>query len=245
MDLIIVIHRRKEDLIMEKIKIVGEELKASMKNGEIELKEDFLKEVKNVERNLKAEVAKVNIVGEELKAGMENVEVELKEDFLKEVTGVERNLKALVAKGNNIVLEELKANMKSDKAELKEDFAKEVKSMETNLKAEVVKNLTELIRNREEKLKADILEEVKNVQNNLKAEILKVKTPAAEFIPECPICLHQMAPPTKIVHCVQGHKLCETCSKKEAVKSCPTCKTGFMGRDFGMEAFVRELAGEK
>ena len=194
MDLIIVFHRRKEDLIMEKIKIVGEELKASMKNGEIELKEDFLKEVKNVERNL---------------------------------------------------LEELKANMKSDQAELKEDFAKEVKSMETNLKAEVVKDLTELIRNREEKLKADIMEEVKNVQNNLKAEILKVKTPAAEFIPECPICLHQMAPPTKIVHCVQGHKLCETCSKKEAVKSCPTCKTGFMGRDFGMEAFVRELAGEK
>ena len=255
MDLIIVIHRRKEDLIMEKIKIVGEELKASMKNGEAELKEDFLKEVKDVERNLKAEVAKVNIVGEELKAGMENVEVELKEDFLKEVTGVERNLKALVAKGNNIVLEELKANMKSDKAELKEDFAKEVRSMETNLKAEVVKNLTELssaqlqlrelIRNQEEKLKADILEEVKNVQKSVKAEILKVKTPAAEFIPECPICLHQMAPPIKIVHCVQGHKLCETCSKKEAVKSCPTCKTGFMGRDFGMEAFIRELAGEK
>ena len=147
MDLIIVFHRRKEDLIMEKIKIVGGELIASMKNDEAELREDFLKEVKSIERNLKVEVAKV-------------------------------------------------------------------------------------------------LGEVKNVQKSLKAEILKVKTPAAEFIPECPICLHQMAPPTKIVHCVHGHKLCETCSKKEAVKSCPTCKTGFMGRDFGMEAYIRTISGE-
>ena len=42
----------------------------------------------------------------------------------------------------------------------------------------------------------------------------------------------------------QGHKICEPCSEKEAVVSCPTCKTAFMGRDFGMEAFVRELSGE-
>ena len=81
-------------------------------------------------------------------------------------------------------------------------------------------------------------------EKQVEAEIAKVKTPAAEFIPECPICLHRMAPPTKIVHCIKGHKLCETCSGKETVKSCPTCKTAFMGRDFGMEAFVRELSGE-
>ena len=177
LELIIVIHRRKEDLIMEKIKIVAKELKA-------ELKEDFVREVKSIETNLKAEV-------------------------VKEAKTIKNNLIAEVAKINS------------------------------------AEDLTELIRNREEKLKADILEEVKNVQKSVKAEILKVKTPAAEFIPECPICLHQMAPPTKIVHCVHGHKLCETCSKKDSVKSCPTCKTGFMGRDFGMEAFVRELAGEK
>jgi len=96
-----------------------------------------------------------------------------------------------------------------------------------------------------EELKADFLREIGNVKKDLKAEIAKVKTPAVGYIPECPICLHQMTPPTKIVHCVKGHKLCETCSKKEAVKSCPSCKTAFMGRDFGMEAFIRELAGEK
>ena len=94
-------------------------------------------------------------------------------------------------------------------------------------------------------LKTDFLREMSNLQKDLKAEIAKAKTPAIGFIPECPICLHQMVPPTKIVHCVKGHKMCETCSKKEAVKSCPSCKTAFMGRDFGMEALIRELAGEK
>ena len=123
-----------------------------------------------------------------------------------------------------------------------------IKIVAEELKADVQNvevKLKEVITTREVKLRADFLEEMSKVQKNLKAEIVKVKTPAAEFIPECPICLHQMAPPTKIVHCVKGHKLCETCSKKEAVKSCPSCKTAFMGRDFGMEAFIRELAGEK
>ena len=123
-----------------------------------------------------------------------------------------------------------------------------IKIVAEELKADVQNvevKLKEVITTRDVKLRADFLEEMSKVQKNLKAEIVKVKTPAAEFIPECPICLHQMAPPTKIVHCVKGHKLCETCSKKEAVKSCPSCKTAFMGRDFGMEAFIRELAGEK
>merc|ERR550517_2440769 len=74
-------------------------------------------------------------------------------------------------------------------------------------------DLKELIVIREAKLRADILEEMNNVEKNLKAEIAKVVNPAAKFIPECPICLHQMAPPTKIVHCIKGHKLCESCSQ--------------------------------
>ena len=85
----------------------------------------------------------------------------------------------------------------------------------------MAEDLKELISIREAKLRADFLEEMNNVEKNLKAEIVKLTTPAAKFIPECPICLYQMAPPTKIVHCIKGHKLCETCSKKEAVKSFP------------------------
>ena len=189
------VNRGKEDLIMEKFKIMTEELKADVK-----------------------------IVAEELNANVKNVEVKMGEDFKKEVKSIENNVKAEVAKVNTAA-EELKAEV-----------------AKVNMATE---DLKDMITNREVRLRADFLEEINNVQRNLKAEIVKVKTPAAEFIPECTICLHQMVPPTKIVHCVKGHKLCETCSKKEAVKSCPTCKTAFMGRDFGMEAFIRDLAAEK
>ena len=48
----------------------------------------------------------------------------------------------------------------------------------------------------------------------------------------------------KIQFCFKGHKICEPCSKEEAVLSCPTCETDFMGRDFGMEAFIRDISGE-
>ena len=140
----------------------------------------------------------------------------------------------------DLIMEKIKIVAGELKADVRENLNAEVAKVNN-----VVKELKEVITNCEVKLRADFLEEINNVQKNLKAEIVKVKTPAAEFIPECPICLHQMMPPTKIVHCVKGHKLCETCSKKEAVKSCPTCKTAFMGRDFGMEAFIRDLAGKK
>jgi len=96
-----------------------------------------------------------------------------------------------------------------------------------------------------DQMKTFVLAELNQQQQQMKdfvrGEIAKVKgTP----IPECPVCFLQLKPPKKIVQCLKGHKICEPCSEKEAVVSCPTCKTAFMGRDFGMEAFVRELSGE-
>jgi len=88
---------------------------------------------------------------------------------------------------------------------------------------------------------AELNQQQQEMKNFVRGEIAKVK---ATSIPECPVCFLQLKPPKKIVQCLKGHKICETCSEKEAVVSCPTCKTAFMGRDFGMEAFVRELSGE-
>jgi len=84
-------------------------------------------------------------------------------------------------------------------------------------------------------------EKLEQMKTFVRGEIAKVKTTP---VPECPVCFLQLKPPKKIVQCLKGHKICEPCSEKEAVVSCPTCKTAFMGRDFGMEAFVRELSGE-
>ena len=102
------------------------------------------------------------------------------------------------------------------------DLRDEVKQAEKRLKSEV------------DGVKGVIAE----VKRDLKAEIGKVKTPAADFIPECLVCLESLET-LKIVQCVQGHKICEPCSEKEEVVACPTCKLAFLGRDMGMEASVQ------
>ena len=104
------------------------------------------------------------------------------------------------------------------------DLRDEVKQAEKRLKSEV------------DGVKGVIAE----VKRDLKAEIGKVKTPAADFIPECLVCLESLET-LKIVQCMQGHKICEPCSEKEEVVACPspTCKLAFLGRDLGMEASVQ------
>ena len=56
---------------------------------------------------------------------------------------------------------------------------------------------------------------------------------------ECPVCFEKMRRANgKIVQCQRGHKICEPCFQKPSIVSCPTCKMGFIGRDFGMEAIL-------
>ena len=86
-------------------------------------------------------------------------------------------------------------------------------------------------------------EELKERINMLKSEVENLKRytfPTSGFpIPECLICLEEMATPVRIVQCLKGHKICEPCSQKEDVVICPGHrKTGFMGRDLDMEAFI-------
>merc|ERR550519_1906222 len=101
-----------------------------------------------------------------------------------------------------------------------------------------VERLKQEMKNSEERLKQNMEQEIKSV---VRAKIAKMKTSS---IPECPVCFEDLAHPKKIVQCLKGHKICEPCSEKETVLSCPTCKMGFMGRDFGMEAFIRTISGE-
>jgi len=91
---------------------------------------------------------------------------------------------------------------------------------------------------------AENMEELKIEIKEIK-EIKQQKTRGAIKIAECVICLEELRPPLRIVQCLKGHKLCEPCSLKKEVVSCPlNCRSGFMGRDLGMEAFVRQLLGE-
>ena len=94
-----------------------------------------------------------------------------------------------------------------------------------------------------DQVKKDFKEAMEDVKQEL--ESLKRKLPPPTSVPECPICMEEMTPPTKIVQCLKGHKICEPCSQREEVMFCPGhCKTGFMGRDLGMEAFVLKITDE-
>jgi len=111
---------------------------------------------------------------------------------------------------------------------------------------ETVKEVLESVNTEQADNHADLksdLEELKTDMRKMKQEMALARGPIK--IPECVICLEELRPPLRIVQCLKGHKLCEPCSLKKEVVSCPlNCRSGFMGRDLGMEAFVRQLLGE-
>jgi len=114
--------------------------------------------------------------------------------------------------------------------ELKEDLEKV-----SEVKGEVVEKV--------DQIKKDLKEVMENVKREVESLERKLALPIS--VPECPICMEEMTPPTKIVQCLKGHKICEPCSQREEVMFCPGhCKTGFMGRDLGMEAFVLKITDE-
>ena len=104
------------------------------------------------------------------------------------------------------------------------------------------------------RMKTELLVEVKaevmELKSAVNAEMMVLKAEAAKSrptltLPECLICLQDMAPPTRIIQCKMGHKLCEPCydaMMRSRRSTCPGhCGTGFIGRDLGMEAFLRQL----
>jgi len=60
-------------------------------------------------------------------------------------------------------------------------------------------------------------------------------------IPECPVCLEEMIPPTRIFQCRNGHLVCETCKSGLKPCICPKCRQEMTGRATDMEDFLRSL----
>ena len=114
---------------------------------------------------------------------------------------------------------------------------------------EVLEAVDKTLEDKFEDLKNEMKKQADNL-GKLKAEMAKMKREVALArgplkIPECIICLEELRLPLRIVQCIKGHKVCEPCSEEEEVKACPTCRTGFLGRDYGMETFVRQLLGDQ
>merc|ERR1712223_1907786 len=84
-------------------------------------------------------------------------------------------------------------------------------------------------------------EEEKAVWNEEECERRASSAARQVQVPECPVCLEEMAPPTRIFQCRNGHLICETCKSGLNPCICPKCRQEVTGRATDMEAFLRSL----
>ena len=105
----------------------------------------------------------------------------------------------------------------------------ETKTEILNLKSEVVKMKKELMTEARKEKKtvtsngeAKLKEELARLESKMVAEMRLLKAEVAKAKsqpPECPICMQDMTPPTRIIMCQMGHKLCESCWMKPGLLS--------------------------
>lgn len=70
----------------------------------------------------------------------------------------------------------------------------------------------------------------------------KAKLEAARATLECPVCLEEMKPPTKIWMCTASHIVCGPCKARLAGMACPTCRDkGITLRAHMAEKFARSV----
>jgi len=129
----------------------------------------------------------------------------------------------------------------SDLVKVEERLGEKVRNLEEKLGQKMKQSEDRLAQTLEKKVRNSEERMEQKMKNIVCAEVAKARMP---LIPECPVCLDKLAPSKKIVQCLKGHKICKPCSQEETVSSCPTCEAAFMGRDYGMEAFIREISGE-
>jgi len=91
----------------------------------------------------------------------------------------------------------------------------------------------------------DCKKEFMNMQEKL-VKSLKNVDKADEYILcqelECPVCLTEMLPPTKIWTCRSGHTICQSCKRNPNMgRKCPTCRQEIIGRATGLEKIVNGL----
>jgi len=157
---------------------------------------------------------------------------------------------------------QIKKNLENDLSMLKkldEDEKKEFKAKQLSRKKEIEETKKRLKHMEDEyekeKLKNDTVVETRKKEiENKKKELADHKTKATKgknesvasgskanekLIPECPVCMDEMRPPTRIYSCGNGHLICEEC--KPGLGTCATCRTGlYTTRATAMEQLVRQ-----
>jgi len=208
-------------------------------------------------RKRRAEASRVS------KEQSEKVQLLVQQNEEKEKTLREENLRKLeeMRLENEEKVTKLKEENERKLAMLMEDNSdKEKKMKEENTEQEAL-----MLARHEEEEKAAMKEEVEKAarkEAELEAKknvpsapslpslpdglepVVERYTPSAPSkfqVPECPVCLEEMVPPTRIFQCRNGHLICETCKSGLNPCICPKCRGEIIGRATDMEAFLRSL----
>ena len=104
----------------------------------------------------------------------------------------------------------------------------------------------DILTSKVQKNQIELENKIKNLEVQVK-QLLEVKNNNAPKVvpkPECPVCMEEMGPGTRIMQCEAGHFLCWSCSlKPEIGRRCPSCREPFVGRAHGMEAYLKTVFG--
>jgi len=96
-----------------------------------------------------------------------------------------------------------------------------------------------------EGLNKKIAKNKRKINDLEKAMQSRLEFPRGPKVPECPVCLEEMSPPTEIFSCRNGHLVCGECKPKltaNADSMCTTCRTvKYMGRATAVEQMIREM----
>jgi len=182
----------------------------------------------------------------------------------------EEEMRKIQSEGVQLLMQQQEDEMrkiKSENQKKEEELKKENREEEETLKLENQKKeqkLTKENRENEEAMQAEneraldlLLEEnatqlalmlakheVEKKAARKEAELEAERNASASNqpqVPECPVCLDEMAPPTRIFQCRNGHLICETCKTGLRPCICPKCRQEMTGRAIDMEALLRSF----
>ena len=130
-------------------------------------------------------------------------------------------------------LEAKKLSLKLKHNKATNDLAKEFNERSEELR--------KLIRKDEENLAKENqtnTSQKQSLQHEIQTHVTS-RTPAS--VPECPICLESLYPPTRLYNCPEGHVVCWECRPKVTI--CSLCREPFQGRATAMEQYLRAQFG--
>jgi len=205
-------------------------LEATEQETITEIQGSYTEGMKTIRKGIAAREESVfkNKLQKELNEFMDKEEAQKEEFKLLEEEAIEK----LKIQNRELLQKTINENLEREKA------AKEKSRRRIQLKAEEVAEGVKLKIAEQEEL----LELLRKKQSEEEGAGLPPPPPGAA-LPDCPVCMESLAPPTRVHQCAKGHLICGHC--KPSLQECPSrCGAPLLDDPaYGMEALLRSLAG--